>query len=224
MNELQTITNHQPAAAQAKTEGGAARVRLLHLARVRRRADPGRLRREGARGRHHLRGSRLGPARHQRPLPPRDLATQGPALDEAPGPLDDLRTDRRDLHARGAARAEGVAGESDPDRAVGRGTRGVLFKLLSIDAPKWLFAAVYVALGLVTAAVFGELPAAIGWLGVAGLATGGLLYLLGAVVYASGRPEPVAAGVRLPRGLPRPGGGRRRPAVRGDRLRGPARG
>ena len=67
---------------------------------------------------------------------------------------------------------------------------GVVFKLAWIDAPKWLFAAVYVLLGLVTAAVFGELPATIGWLGVAGLATGGLLYLLGAVVYTSGRPNP----------------------------------
>jgi len=36
---------------------------------------------------------------------------------------------------------------------------GVVFKLVWIDAPKWLFAAVYVALGLVTAAVMGELPA-----------------------------------------------------------------
>ena len=67
---------------------------------------------------------------------------------------------------------------------------GVVFKLLWIDAPKWLFAAVYVALGLVTAAIIGELPAAIGWLGVAGLAGGGLLYLVGAVIYASGRPNP----------------------------------
>jgi hemolysin III len=67
---------------------------------------------------------------------------------------------------------------------------GVVFKLLWIDAPKWLFAGVYVALGLVSAAVFGELPGAIGWLGVAGLATGGLLYLVGAIVYASGRPNP----------------------------------
>jgi hemolysin III len=67
---------------------------------------------------------------------------------------------------------------------------GVIFKLAWIDAPKWLFAAVYVVLGLVTAAVFGELPATIGWLGVAGLAAGGLLYLLGAVIYASGRPNP----------------------------------
>jgi hemolysin III len=67
---------------------------------------------------------------------------------------------------------------------------GVVFKLLWIDAPKWLLATIYVALGLVSAAVFGELPAAIGWLGVAGLATGGLLYVVGAIVYASGRPNP----------------------------------
>jgi len=67
---------------------------------------------------------------------------------------------------------------------------GVVFKLLWIDGPKWVFAGVYVALGLVSAAVFGELPAAIGWLGVAGLALGGLLYVVGAVVYASGRPNP----------------------------------
>ena len=67
---------------------------------------------------------------------------------------------------------------------------GVIFKLLWIDAPKPLLAAVYVALGLVTAAVFGELPAAIGWLAVAGLLGGGALYIAGAVVYASGRPNP----------------------------------
>jgi hemolysin III len=67
---------------------------------------------------------------------------------------------------------------------------GVVFKLLWIDAPKWLFSTVYTALALVTAAVFGQLPAAIGWLGAAGLALGGLLYLVGAIVYASGRPNP----------------------------------
>jgi hemolysin III len=67
---------------------------------------------------------------------------------------------------------------------------GVIFKLLWIDAPKWLFAAVYVVLGLATAAIMGELPATIGWLGVAGLAGGGLLYVIGAVVYASGKPNP----------------------------------
>ena len=67
---------------------------------------------------------------------------------------------------------------------------GAIFKLLWIDAPKPLLAAVYVALGLVTAAVFGELPAAIGWLAVSGLVAGGALYIAGAVVYASGRPNP----------------------------------
>ena len=70
---------------------------------------------------------------------------------------------------------------------------GVVFKLLWVDAPKWLLAAVYVLLGLVSAAVFGQLPAAIGWLGVAGLACGGLLYTVGAIVYAAGRPDPVPA-------------------------------
>jgi hemolysin III len=68
---------------------------------------------------------------------------------------------------------------------------GILFKLLWADAPKWLLAAVYISLGWVSVAVFGELPGAIGWLGVAGLAVGGLLYTVGAIVYASGRPNPV---------------------------------
>jgi hemolysin III len=67
---------------------------------------------------------------------------------------------------------------------------GVIFKLVWIDAPKWVFALVYLALGWVSVAIFGELPAAIGWLGVAGLAGGGLLYTLGAIVYASGWPNP----------------------------------
>src|SRR3989442_2166556 len=72
---------------------------------------------------------------------------------------------------------------------------GVAFKLAWIDAGrsrigKWLLAAVYVVLGLISAAVMGELPAAIGWLGVAGLASGGLLYIAGAVIYASERPNP----------------------------------
>jgi hemolysin III len=70
---------------------------------------------------------------------------------------------------------------------------GVVFKLLWIDAPKWLLAGTYVVMGFVSAAVMGQLPATIGWLGVAGLAAGGLLYTVGAVVYASGRPNPAPA-------------------------------
>jgi hemolysin III len=68
---------------------------------------------------------------------------------------------------------------------------GVAFKLVWIRAPKWLFAVVYLALGLVTFVVIGELPSAVGWLGLAGLAGGGLLYAVGAIIYASGRPNPV---------------------------------
>lgn len=67
---------------------------------------------------------------------------------------------------------------------------GVVFKLLWIDAPKWLFAITYIALGWVSIAIFGELPGAIGWLGVAGLGLGGLLYTAGAIIYASERPNP----------------------------------
>jgi hemolysin III len=67
---------------------------------------------------------------------------------------------------------------------------GVIFKLVWIDAPKWLTAATYVVLGLLCAAVLGDLPVTIGWLAVAGLLAGGVLYIVGAVVYASGRPNP----------------------------------
>jgi hemolysin III len=67
---------------------------------------------------------------------------------------------------------------------------GVVFKLAWIDAPKWLTAAIYVALGWVAVATAGQLPGAIGWLGVAGIATGGLLYTAGAGVYAKRRPDP----------------------------------
>jgi hemolysin III len=70
---------------------------------------------------------------------------------------------------------------------------GAIFKLAWIDAPKWLFAIVYMALGWTSVAVFGQLPTAIGWLGVAGFATGGLLYTGGAIVYATGRPNPAPA-------------------------------
>lgn len=68
---------------------------------------------------------------------------------------------------------------------------GVVLKLAWIDAPRWLVVAVYVALGWVSVTVLGRLPAAIGWLGVLGLAAGGVLYTVGAVVYASRRPDPV---------------------------------
>jgi hemolysin III len=67
---------------------------------------------------------------------------------------------------------------------------GVLMKLVWIDAPKALVAVTYVMLGWVAVAAF---PTMIERLGVTAstlVAVGGLLYTLGALVYAFQRPNP----------------------------------
>lgn len=68
---------------------------------------------------------------------------------------------------------------------------GILLKLVWIGAPKWLAAAAYVALGWVAVAAFPQLVEHAGVLATVGLAAGGVLYTLGAVVYALQRPDPV---------------------------------
>jgi hemolysin III len=68
---------------------------------------------------------------------------------------------------------------------------GVLMKLVWIDAPKALVAVTYIMLGWVAIAAF---PAMIERLGVTAstlVAVGGLLYTVGALVYAFQRPDPV---------------------------------
>lgn len=70
---------------------------------------------------------------------------------------------------------------------------GVLLKLAWIDAPKWVIAGVYVALGWVAVAAFPELIDEIGVIGTGLVAIGGVLYTAGAVVYALKRPDPVPA-------------------------------
>jgi hemolysin III len=75
----------------------------------------------------------------------------------------------------------------------GGAAAGILLKLVWIDAPKTLVAAVYVILGWVAVAAFPDLLGEIGVGGVAMVAAGGLLYTLGAVVYALQRPDPVPA-------------------------------
>jgi hemolysin III len=67
---------------------------------------------------------------------------------------------------------------------------GVLMKLVWIDAPKALVAVTYIMLGWVAVAAF---PTMIERLGVTAstlVAVGGLLYTLGALVYAFQRPDP----------------------------------
>jgi hemolysin III len=70
---------------------------------------------------------------------------------------------------------------------------GIVLNLIWIDAPKWLTAVVYVALGWVAVAAF---PALFDDLGVTAtllVALGGILYTAGAVVYATRKPDPVPA-------------------------------
>ena len=67
---------------------------------------------------------------------------------------------------------------------------GVLFKLVWLDAPRWLSTALYLALGwmavVAIAPLLQALPgSAIGW-----LAAGGAFYSVGAVIYALKRPDP----------------------------------
>jgi hemolysin III len=70
---------------------------------------------------------------------------------------------------------------------------GIVMKLAWIDAPKWLTATTYVALGWVAVAAFPELVAALGLTATAMVAAGGLLYTAGAVIYTLRRPDPVPA-------------------------------
>jgi hemolysin III len=73
---------------------------------------------------------------------------------------------------------------------VGAGA-GIVMSLLWPEAPKWLLAVVYVALGWVAVAAF---PAMLDKLGITAMVmvgAGGALYTAGAVIYALRRPNPV---------------------------------
>ena len=70
---------------------------------------------------------------------------------------------------------------------------GIVLKLVWIDAPKWLIALIYVAIGWVALAAFPELLSKLGVTATAMVAAGGVLYTLGAVVYARKRPDPAPA-------------------------------
>ena len=59
------------------------------------------------------------------------------------------------------------------------------------DAPKWLIAIVYVLVGWVAVAAFPDMIDELGVTPTAMVAAGGVLYTLGAVVYARRKPDPV---------------------------------
>ena len=68
---------------------------------------------------------------------------------------------------------------------------GIVFKLVWITAPKAVVASVYVVLGWVAVAAFPQLISRLGVLPTALVAAGGVLYTVGAVIYALRRPDPV---------------------------------
>ena len=68
---------------------------------------------------------------------------------------------------------------------------GLVINLVWSDAPRWLHALLYVTLGWVAVAALPQLAGAIGVGGMILLGLGGVLYTLGAVVYAVKRPDPV---------------------------------
>jgi hemolysin III len=68
---------------------------------------------------------------------------------------------------------------------------GIVLKLCWIDAPKWLIAVIYVALGWVAVAAFPDMLDRLGVTPTAMVAAGGALYTVGALVYARQRPDPV---------------------------------
>jgi hemolysin III len=70
---------------------------------------------------------------------------------------------------------------------------GALMKLVWIDAPKWLVAGSYVLMGWVAVAAFPGLIDELGVAPTALVAAGGVLYTLGALVYALRRPDPAPA-------------------------------
>ncbi len=67
---------------------------------------------------------------------------------------------------------------------------GVVFRLVWINAPRWLYVPVYVALGSVAVFFLGPLLRHAGTAVVSLVLAGGVLYTLGAVVYGIKRPNP----------------------------------
>jgi hemolysin III len=65
--------------------------------------------------------------------------------------------------------------------------------LIWVDRPKWLSAALGIALGWAGVIAFPQILEATGSTGTSLLVIGGVLYTLGALVYARSRPDPVPA-------------------------------
>jgi hemolysin III len=69
----------------------------------------------------------------------------------------------------------------------------IVLHVLWIDAPKWLSAMLYIALGWIGLLAAPDLVARTGWTPGVLFGLGGLFYSVGAAVYALRRPDPVPA-------------------------------
>lgn len=76
-------------------------------------------------------------------------------------------------------------------------------RLIWRHAPKSITAALGIVLGWVGIVALPKIVAQIGWAGAALVLAGGLLYTIGALVYAAPAARPPSAPLRLPRALPR---------------------
>ncbi|MBA9005833.1 PAQR family membrane homeostasis protein TrhA [Thermomonospora cellulosilytica] len=72
----------------------------------------------------------------------------------------------------------------------GGATAGVLFRVLWVGAPRWLYTALYIGLGWVAAFFVPQFLEGTGWAVAALVVMGGVLYSLGGLVYGLRRPDP----------------------------------
>lgn len=77
--------------------------------------------------------------------------------------------------------------------AWGGALAAIVVKLVWVDGPKWVSAAIGIALGWIGVVAVPQLWAHSGWAAVTLLGAGGLLYTAGAVIYATRRPDPAPA-------------------------------
>lgn len=67
---------------------------------------------------------------------------------------------------------------------------GIVFKLFWIDAPRWLSTSLYLIMGWLVVIAIVPVVRSLGGAGTGWLAAGGLFYTVGAVIYATKKPDP----------------------------------